>query len=223
MRIITTLLVSLGIVLIGAIGFIYSGFYNVGATSPHSRIARWVMSTTMHASVERRANDIEVPELTETMRLAGANDFSIMCAGCHGAPGKEPEAMGHGLNPPAPDLAESAEHASAAELFWVTKNGIKMTAMPAWGVTHDDTSLWPVVAFMTTLPDLDAKSYQSLISSSEGMGHHDANGNNGNASEESAHGDHDHGATSQVIPVAPSAHEERAADDHGHKNNGHSH
>ena len=26
-----------------------------------------------------------------------------------------------------------------AELFWVTKHGIKMTGMPAWGATHGDT------------------------------------------------------------------------------------
>ena len=80
--------------------------------------------------------------------------------------------MGQGLNPSPPDLAEAALEMSPAELFWVTKNGIKMTGMPAWGVTHDDDAIWPVVAFITKLPELDATQYQALLAHAKGMGHH---------------------------------------------------
>ncbi len=161
---------------IGTIGFAYSGLYDVGASSSHSGFVNWLLSTTSHASVERRARDIEVPNLdAEQLQLAGVNDFNGMCAGCHGAPGKDPEAMGQGLNPPAPDLAVAAADMTAAELFWVTKNGIKMTGMPAWGATHDDDALWPVVALMKKLPDLDAAGYQALLANAEGFGHHAEN------------------------------------------------
>ena len=54
----------------------------------------------------------------------------------------------------------------------MTKNGIKMTGMPAWGVTHDDDAIWPVVAFITKLPELDATQYQALLAHAKGMGHH---------------------------------------------------
>ncbi len=163
--------VILGVIVV--VGFAYSGLYDVGATSPHGELANWVLSTTMHASVDRRAKDIDVPNLdNEALQLAGINDFDAMCAPCHGAPGRDPEAMGQGLNPPAPDLKESAAHSTAAELFWVTKHGIKMTGMPAWGASHDDEALWPVVAFMTVLPTLSADAYQSMLASAEGSGHH---------------------------------------------------
>jgi len=157
------------------VGFVYSGLYDVSATAPHSGLANWVMSTTMHASVDRRAKNIDVPNLDdEALQLAGINDFDAMCAACHGAPGQEPEAIGQGLNPPAPDLRESAAHETAAELFWVTKHGIKMTGMPAWGASHDDEALWPVVAFMTVLPELNADSYRAMLARAEGSGHHSA-------------------------------------------------
>ncbi len=104
--------------------------------------------------------------------LAGADDFAAMCAGCHGAPGQERGAMGQGLNPKAPNLADSAEHMTPGELFWVTKNGIKMTGMPAWGATHEDRALWPVVAFMTALPGLGSADYEALLARAEGAGHH---------------------------------------------------
>ena len=179
-KIFTTAII-IGMVLV--VGFAYSGLYDVGATSTHSRLVNWIMSTTMHASVDRRAKDIDVPNLNdEALQLAGINDFDAMCAACHGAPGRDPEAMGQGLNPPAPDIQESAAHMTAAELFWVTKNGIKMTGMPAWGASHSDEEIWPVVAFMTQLPNLDANSYQSMLASAGSSGHHVAgDGGHGNS------------------------------------------
>ena len=176
MKTIITLAIAVIVGLMGAIGFAYSGLYDVGASSSHSGFVNWLLSTTSHASVERRARDIEVPNLeSEQLQLAGANDFNSMCAGCHGAPGQDPEAMGQGLNPPAPDIAISAANMTAAELFWVTKNGIKMTGMPAWGATHDDDAIWPVVALMKKLPDLDAAGYQAFLANAEGFGHHAEN------------------------------------------------
>lgn len=167
------------VLLVAAVGlalsvvFVYSGLFNVSAMVPHSAFAQWVLSSTMHASVERRARDIAVPELTDdALRLAGINDFEAMCAGCHGAPGKEREPTGVGLNPRPPDLRESARHLSDAEIFWVTKHGIRMTGMPAWGATHDDDALWPVVAFVRMLPELDASSYRALRARAAGAGHH---------------------------------------------------
>lgn len=196
MKIVSMLVIAVIIGLIVVVGFVYSGLYNVSATSPHSGFANWVMSTTMHASVDRRAKNIDVPNLDdEALQLAGINDFDAMCAACHGAPGRDPEAMGQGLNPPAPDLKESAAHRTAAELFWVTKHGIKMTGMPAWGASHDDEALWPVVAFMTVLPKLSADTYQSMLASAAGSGHHaaddDSHSHPDAASEVTGHHDAD--------------------------------
>lgn len=223
MKILIALLLAAIVVVLGAIGIAYSGLYNVAATEPHSGLVHWIFSATSHASVERRASEIDVPDLTdESLVKAGVNDFEAMCVGCHGAPGVVPEAMGQGLNPPAPDLAESAAHMSPAELFWVTKNGIKMTGMPAWGATHDDDALWPVVALMTRLPDMDAAAYEALVASAEGMGHHAA----GDDHDEHEHGEetsgsaganggHDHGST--VPESAPAGHSETEHDHSSHE------
>jgi mono/diheme cytochrome c family protein len=175
MQIIKLFAIAVIIGVIVVLGYVYSGLYDVSATSPHGGLANWVLSTTMHASVDRRAKDIDVPNLDdEALQLSGINDFDAMCAACHGAPGRDPQAMGQGLNPPAPDLTKSAAHRTAAELFWVTKHGIKMTGMPAWSASHDDEDLWPVVAFMTVLPKLSADAYQSMLARAAGSGHHAA-------------------------------------------------
>lgn len=201
MKIVMGLLVAAAIVVAGALGFAYSGLLDVRASSPHSGLVNWYLSTVSHASIERRAKDVTVPDLTgDALVRAGVNDFEAMCVVCHGAPGKPPAAVGQGLNPAAPDLAESAAHMSPAELFWVTKNGIRMTGMPAWGATHDDNAIWPVVAFVSRLPDLDAERYQSLLTSAAGIGHHAGSDD---------HGEHDHGAVEPSGSAAMDA-------DHGH-------
>ncbi len=121
MKIFTTFALVFIIAVISLVGFAYSGLYNVSAISPHSGITDWLLSTTSHASIERRAREVEVPDLEDqALVMAGINDFDSMCADCHGAPGRGPEAMGRGLNPPAPDLAEEAAELTPAELFWVT-------------------------------------------------------------------------------------------------------
>lgn len=185
MKTLKILIIAVGIGVIAILGFAYSGIYNVAASSSHSSVVTWLLSTASHASIERQSKDVVVPELTDDLVSAGVNDFNGMCAGCHGAPGQDPEAMGQGLNPPAPELARSVSEMSPAELFWVTKNGIKMTGMPAWGVTHDDDAIWPVVAFLTKLPDLNATQYLDLLQNAGGMGHH---------ADDSAAEEHDHDA-----------------------------
>ena len=201
--------IVLGALLIGAIGFAYSGIYDVAASTPHSGLVNWYLSTVSHSSIERHAREVSVPDLTkERLIRAGINDFDAMCADCHGAPGRQPSATGLGLNPQAPDLAESAQHMNAAELFWVTKNGIRMTGMPAWGVTHEDDAIWPVVAFLQTLPDLTGERYLELLASAQGVGHH------------AAPDEHDHGDSEAAAHAGEDSAEEDQIEQH---DDGHDH
>ena len=135
--------------------------------------------------------------------------------------------MGKGLNPPAPDLAEEAAEMTSAELFWVTKNGIKMTGMPAWGATHDDSSIWPVIAFMKELPGLDGPAYQAMLESASGHGHHAEDAGNDDHShadsEESSDSSvhvHDDGSEHVHEPPAepePANHHDNSPQEHKHR------
>ena len=44
--------------------------------------------------------------------------------------------------------------------------------MPAWGATHEDSALWPVVAFMSALQGMSGDDYQALLADAAGAGHH---------------------------------------------------
>jgi mono/diheme cytochrome c family protein len=47
--------------------------------------------------------------------------------------------------------------------FWAIKHGIKMSAMPAWGSTHDNATIWSMVAFLQKLPALNATQYNEIV------------------------------------------------------------
>lgn len=181
MRFILGILCTLTALLLVAVITIYSGWYNVAATEPHLGIANWALHTTMHHSVERRASEIAVPPLTEAMAAEGLPHFQEMCVTCHGAPGVERGEAGQGLVPMPPDLTHSAEHLKPNELFWITKHGIRMTGMPAWGRTHSDEAIWSMVAFLKALPGMSPEQYaaqvkglsggESALGESAGHGH----------------------------------------------------
>ena len=79
MKPLTIIIGLVALVLIGGGLFVYSGAYDVAATSPHGGFTTWLFTATRHQSVERQAKGIDVPELDrEELRLAGINDFNEM-------------------------------------------------------------------------------------------------------------------------------------------------
>jgi mono/diheme cytochrome c family protein len=142
---------------------IYSGTFNVAATVKDSAPLRWVLITAREASVRRHARTVELPQLGGRQQVEnGFRFFRDQCAMCHTPPGGQPTMMSEGLNPQAPPLAELVSDMNDAELFWVTKNGIRFTGMPAWTLSHKDQDIWSVVAFMRGASTMQAADYKVL-------------------------------------------------------------
>lgn len=165
------LLLLILLAVIGAVAFIYSGVYDIGADSPHFAVTRWALHTTMDRSVARHAEEVTAPaNLNDPAVIRmGAEHYAEMCVGCHLAPGKTNSELREGLYPKPPELAYSVGDMSPAELFWITKHGVKMSAMPAWGKTHPDDKIWALAAFMQKLPRMTPAQYNALTASSEGV------------------------------------------------------
>ena len=151
------------ILVVLSILFIYSGFYNVAATYPDKAPVAWLLSTTMDKSVQRHAKGIKAPALdAPAMIQAGFRHYQEDCVMCHGAPGVRIGEVGRGLNPEPPELTEAAGDWKPNELFWITKNGVRMSGMPAWGVTNSDKAIWEIVAFTQKLPSMSSDEYRKL-------------------------------------------------------------
>jgi len=165
----------LGFMLVATIaaGYVMStGVYNIAANEKHWLITEKLIEWMRNNSVAARAKVLDVPIMKEAEYLAtGAIHYDAMCTVCHLSPEQEPTELAQGLYPQAPvfyqrkSLAETdAIETQAKTYFWIIKNGIKMTAMPAWGLTHDDETIWAMTFFVQRLGNMSADQYRNLIS-----------------------------------------------------------
>lgn len=145
--------------------YIWSGAYNIAAVEPHSTAVAWLLETFRDRSIARHSEDVQPPPLADPdLTQAGLQHYHAMCVVCHGAPGQEPSEIGQGLNPAPPKLdAEAVQARSDAQLYWIIKNGIKMTGMPAFGKTHGERELWALVAFLRRLPGMEPQEYSAMV------------------------------------------------------------
>jgi mono/diheme cytochrome c family protein len=142
---------------------IHGGLYNVSATEQHTAPVYWAMEFAMRNAVKRRSGGIAAPELGDTALIGrGLILHREACLQCHGAPGVSPHDVGKALMPAPNNLVQTAREWSAAEIYWVTKHGLKMTGMPAWGMRYADDDLWAIVAFVKHLPRLTAAEYETM-------------------------------------------------------------
>ena len=153
---------TLVVLLVGGIIYVYSGAYNITATEEHSSVVRWAIDTTFRRSVASGADGVRSPEeLTPSMAAAGAAPYKQMCQHCHAGSGVERESWSEGMRPRPPHLVDAAAEWEPAEVFWLVKNGAKMTGMPAFGPTHSDEDIWNIVAFVKQLPAMAPEDYAS--------------------------------------------------------------
>lgn len=145
----------------------YSGSYHVAANVADPAIVKWLLSTNMERSVTRHAQKISVPPtFSEQQVRQGIAIYTNTCIHCHGAPGKDWGDIAKGLNPVPPNLALGRW--SSAELFWIIKNGIKMSGMASYGAVHNDDEIWTLVAFVQRLPAMTPEQYDRMQSAGAG-------------------------------------------------------
>ena len=140
-----TLLVIIGVFII----FIFSGTYNISQLSHHNGITQWAINTTKTHSIDSRIKEIKVPPMNDTALLQeGFSHYNEMCSTCHGGPGIDPDELAKGLYPKPPVFYKSNDMPDTSEAFWIIKNGIKYTSMPAFGPTHSDQKIWAITDFL---------------------------------------------------------------------------
>jgi mono/diheme cytochrome c family protein len=207
-RTVNTVLAAYLVLMLAGVLFVFSGVYDIGATSPHWPSVLWLMEQTRIRSIKEQARGIVVPSnFNEPAQLAiGTEHFAAHCTVCHSAPGVPRGEIAEGLYPQPPNLALTVNDYTAPQLFWIVKNGIKMTGMPGWS-DHTDEEIWATVAFIQKLPGMSDADYGKLVMASMMQGGHHHGG---------MAGMHMPGAepTLDLKPVVGSP--PAAADPHGH-------
>jgi mono/diheme cytochrome c family protein len=156
-------------VVAGAVYF-FGGYYSVAATEEHFDLVSWTLRSTRQASIEKRSAGAPPVSLEDAEVVqAGARAYAARgCVLCHGAPGLGWEKFSEGMRPYPPNLNEVVKVREPGQLFWVVRNGIKMTGMPGFAlIGADDTEIWSIVAFvrkMATVSEADFKAWSAPAS-----------------------------------------------------------
>jgi mono/diheme cytochrome c family protein len=80
--------------------------------------------------------------------MDGSMVYDKHCAFCHGSLKEPTSPLNNKFYPPVPQLMSRTPDDPDANLFYVTKYGIKLTAMPGWDGVLSDDDIWKAVLFV---------------------------------------------------------------------------
>ncbi len=159
------ILILIAVLIIITVLYFFLGFYNVSANKKHMKITEMVLHSISESSIKRNAEGIQNPHDINNKDIYenGFMEYDEMCVQCHGWASLEPSNTGKGLNPKPPLFPEEVlNEFTVEEIFWVIKNGVKMTGMPAYGPTHEDETIWAIAIFLDKSRNLSANEYSDL-------------------------------------------------------------
>ncbi len=158
------------LIAVGVFGWVGYRLFTTGfsaKTEPHIlevMMARQIRHLAV--PVEKRNAVNPVPFTAEVLKESLAH-FADHCATCHANDGSGQTPIGKNVYPKAPDLRlTDTQSLSDGELFWIIHNGIRFTAMPAWGEgdPEKDVDSWKLVHFIRHLPQLTQEELEKMKS-----------------------------------------------------------
>ena len=150
---VVTVIAVLGVVMVWSM--LRNGF---SAAEEPSSVEAMIAKTMRRYAVPSDLADAKnpVPLTPEVLAEARAH-FADHCAVCHANDGKGQTAMGPNFYPKVPDMTrEDTQSQSDGALFATIENGIRLTAMPAFGAGTAESAYgsWGLVHLIRHLPKI---------------------------------------------------------------------
>jgi mono/diheme cytochrome c family protein len=157
------ILATLIALLVGGRFVLTSGYVNFSADQRPSSTEMHLAMSAMDAWAEHNAPDVKNPvPATEENLVTGAKLYLEHCAGCHGLPSNPNSQFAKSFNPPVPNFFRKAPDMPENQNFFITKQGIRWTGMPAWSHILSDTQIWQTVTFMSNIEKLPPAAQKVL-------------------------------------------------------------
>ena len=145
-RFVAGVFVTLVCIVGGVYTYFAEGFAPVATASRPMPFEEKLANMALHAKLQKQMPRTVPIEANETDYLAGAHEYLMNCAVCHGVPGKEKTAIARGEFPAPPVLLEGkgVTDDPPAETFWKIANGIRLTGMPRFNQNLSETQMWQI-------------------------------------------------------------------------------
>lgn len=142
------------LVLVAAVVGAAASQFTLSALPEPGRMETSLATRAKHFLIHRSGRK-GVPPPPANRRAAikeGERLFGTECGAYHGASGHSPTDAGRWMYPRAADLTSpNVQSYSDQELFWIIKNGIRLSGMPAFGKVESDEHVWDLVFYVRNL------------------------------------------------------------------------
>lgn len=154
MKFLVGLILGLLIFPVAAFFYFHLGNPPVAIADQPFPLERQIVRAPLHARIDREMPAKAPMSASETNLLIGAHLYRQQCAACHGLYGR-PSSFGEHMYPVAPQLWQphgagivGVSDDPPGETFWKIKNGIRLTGMPSFGETLNDTQKWQITLLL---------------------------------------------------------------------------
>jgi mono/diheme cytochrome c family protein len=143
-------LVTLIVIFGGGYIYLTNGFFDTRAVGKTpGTLERRVANKSVDEWVDGHASKQDNPfQPTMENIAAGQKVYEDNCALCHGTLKQPVSPMRKSFYPWVPQLMNSTPDDPDANLFYVTKYGIRLSAMPGWSGQLSDDDIWKAVLFI---------------------------------------------------------------------------
>jgi len=143
------------VLVLAAVGLI-AGFTQIrlDAIQEPGHLETYLATRAKQFLIDRSSRDgiPPAPADFQTNIEEGDKLYATECGMCHGSDGRTPTDAGRWMYPRASDLtAPRVQRYSDRELFWIIKNGIRLSGMPAFGRVESDEHIWNLVRYVRNL------------------------------------------------------------------------
>jgi Cytochrome C oxidase, cbb3-type, subunit III len=139
------------------------------ADQPPGAIEQTLARNILVRWVRRSADSGRNPLLPTEENLSSARtEYEEHCAACHGFDGSGRNRFEAEFYPSVAKLTDGAQKFSDAQLYFIVANGIRNTAMPAFGKNHSTKDIWRSVLWTRHLANLSPAEKTAIESQMNG-------------------------------------------------------
>jgi mono/diheme cytochrome c family protein len=156
----------LGIILVPAILYFYlvGGSAPVATTDPDMPFETFLAHKAREVRIDREMPKTPPIQSSEANYIAGAELYKQHCAVCHGVPDLEKTAIAIGMYPHPPQLfkGKGVTDDAPGESYWKIFNGFRLTGMPGFSKSLNETQMWQLALLVANADKLPASAKAAL-------------------------------------------------------------
>jgi thiosulfate dehydrogenase len=144
------IVLTLAVLALGGYVAVTAGLVSANADQRPGKLETWAAKTSLRATIDRETAGMTSPiQPTAENLAAGVKLYSGNCAVCHGVASGPGTNIARGFYQRAPQFGRhGVTDDPIEETYWKITHGIRLTPMPAYSKTLDDTARLQIALFL---------------------------------------------------------------------------